>query len=296
MAGATTTVLPETEAYTTHLATLIRSRLRQNPQCPRNSNPRNATAPLRILDLCTGTGCIPLLLHSLLSPHTSNLILLGVDICPKAIALARQNLHWNIAQGNISASANKQVHFARGDILAHHLKQPEEGLNTLNDVFNKHGGGKWDILISNPPYISPRGFNKDTARSVRAFEPRLALVPSRITSFAKPCRPGREIQRSDDQQGDVFYHSLLAIAERVNAKIVVMEVGDLEQGRRVVALMGDGDGWEGGEIWRDWVDGRGSVKEGEVWEVGGREVRVRGEGNGRAVICFRGCAWNGVEA
>ena len=49
-------------------------------------------------------------------------------------------------------------------------------------------------------------------------------------------------------------------------------------------------GWDGCEIWRDWI-GEGRVREGEVVEVEGEMVRVRGEGNGRVVVCWRGEGW-----
>lgn len=285
---------PETEAYTTHLANLILSRRRQYPQWPRDSNVRNAEAPLRILDLCSGTGCIPILLHSLLSTHIADLQILGVDISPKAIALAQKNLHRNTTAGNLSPAAHEQVRFLRADVLGQRRSSVGAGVRTLNDVSDRTGHGDWDIVISNPPYISPKSFNKDTARSVRTFEPKLALVPSRAASLTNPSSREFEVKCSEDP-GDFFYPSLLATAERVNAKMLVMEVADMKQAERVVALMQHGYGWDGVEIWRDWLDERDqSSVEGEIQEVGGRDVRVCGEGNGRAVVCYRGCEW--IEA
>lgn len=67
----------------------------------------------------------------------------------------------------------------------------------------------FDILISNPPYISPRQFLSTTARSVREYEPLQALVP-----------PANESDKlSDADVGDMFYPRLLDIAERVQAKV-----------------------------------------------------------------------------
>lgn len=84
-----------------------------------------------------------------------------------------------------------------------------------------------------------------------------------------------------------------------------MEVADLAQAKRVAALASAME-WEGIEIWRDWIDtcakdavgvgGNGGMREmadvgsGEIVEVGGRKIPVQGEGNGRAVVCWRGCA------
>lgn len=131
--------------------------------------------------------------------------------------------------------------------------------------------GEWDVVVSNPPYVSPRGYARETARSVRNYEPRLALVPD----------VGGD--GSVHEAGDGFYPRLLEIAWGVGARVVLVEVADMAQAVRVAGMAG---GWEGCEIWRDWVDGGGGAE--EVADVDGRRVRVVGEGNGRAVVCWRG--------
>lgn len=45
--------------------------------------------------------------------------------------------------------------------------------------------------------------------------------------------------------------------------------------------------WDGCEIWRDWVAGSSDGEE-EAVEVQGEKIRVKGEGNGRAVLAWRG--------
>lgn len=100
--------------------------------------------------------------------------------------------------------------------------------------------------------------------------------------------------------GDTFYPRLLEVAERVDAQVLLFEVADMEQAIRVARMvLGKGVGvWKGCEIWRDWpaaaggkVDGGGDGDGGgevEVVGVRGKDVRVRGEGNGRAVLAWRG--------
>ena len=105
--------------------------------------------------------------------------------------------------------------------------------------------------------------------------------------------------------GDLFYPRLLDLAARVSARVVLFEVADMEQAVRVAAMVrGQGLGlgrdrgggvWDGCEIWRDWPAagaGAGGEEEeeegGEVVGVQGVDVRVRGEGNGRAVLAWRG--------
>lgn len=245
---------PETETLTTHLATLLLSS---------SSPPR----PLRILDLCTGTGCIPLHLYSLLTPHIPTPRLLGIDISPIAIRLAKQTLSHNITTTRLPPTAQAQISFVQGDIFA----------NSDAEAWRQ---AEWDVLISNPPYISPTSFDATTARSVRNYEPKSALVPPLSTSSAKSREAAADI-------GDTFYPRLLEIAEQVSARVLLVEVGDLQQAIRVVEMVVEKGKsvWAGCEIWRDWPVGGG---DGEVVEVQGGEVRVRGEGNGRAVLAWRG--------
>ena len=88
--------------------------------------------------------------------------------------------------------------------------------------------------------------------------------------------------------GDVFYPQLLATAKAVNAKIALFEVADLAQAERVMSMVWRSGGWDGGDIWRDWLGGRSGEEEFVLIE--GKRVGVVGEGNGRAVVCWRGGA------
>ncbi|KAL9117530.1 MAG: hypothetical protein Q9187_005933, partial [Circinaria calcarea] len=192
---------------------------------------------LRILDLCTGTGCIPLLLHALLSPHVRDLTIVGLDISTKAVSLAKKNLDWNIHEGHLQSAVKEQIIFVQGDVFSE-----------SSPIFEGH----WDIVISNPPYISPQGFNRDTSRSVRNYEPKLALVP--------PAQVPPEQSVLDDVQGDLFYPRLLKIASQVNAKLVLMEVDGTCQALRVKQMIHDMQIWDGCEFWMDEPSNRNSTK------------------------------------
>ncbi|CAD6591784.1 MAG: hypothetical protein ASARMPRED_005600 [Alectoria sarmentosa] len=200
---ATGDIVPETENLTTQLASLLLS----SPSPPPNT--------LRILDLCTGTGCIPLLLYTLLSSRIPSLHFCGVDISPAATTLANKNLSHNISSNQLPQNAREQISFVRNDIFAARA--------------NAWNQSKWDILISNPPYISPTSFNSTTTRSVRNYEPRSALVPA-----GTPSPKGRV---AEVDAGDTFYPRLLEIAEQVSAQVLLIEVGGLEQAFRVVAMV-----------------------------------------------------------
>lgn len=261
----------ETEAWTTHLSDLLLThRLGIGP-----SKGQSLPSSLRILDLCTGTGCISLLLHSLLSPHINNLKILGVDLASKAIALAKKNLQWNVTRGRMRLEAESQIRFLCTDIFA---KDSDRG-----DFMTS----EWDIIVSNPPYISPAGFFRDTSRSVRNWEPKLALVPHILNSsrgMQAPTFASEDLHAA----GDTFYPHLLAIAAKVKAKMLVLETADLAQATRVTAMACKSRLWDEVEIWRDWP-GQASGDEAQVDTINieGKNIDVRGDGNGRTVVCSR---------
>jgi release factor glutamine methyltransferase len=119
---------------------------------------------LRILDIGTGSGCIPIAL----SKNISNSVVTTVDVSEKAIQVAKRN-----------AKTNKvEVCFINDTILA------PETINNTKYVF--------DVIVSNPPYV--RNLEKqDIKNNVLAYEPHLALFVAdddalifydRITKYA----------------------------------------------------------------------------------------------------------------
>lgn len=89
----------------------------------------------------------------------------------------------------------------------------------------------------------------------------------------------------DDEEGDVFYPSILRIALEAKAKMVVMEVGDMAQAERVAEMLLTRQGWKRCEIWKDTITkGSGEL---EMKELAGQKVAVKGEGNGRVVFAWR---------
>lgn len=241
----------ETEAYTIHIANRMLESFKLKPPIDQPT--------FRVLDLCTGTGCISLLLHAILAQHIPNFEILGIDISPKAIALANQNLHHNVALGRLPQSAKKQIKFRQADIF-------------LENTFQRNN---WDVVISNPPYISPHGFNKDTSRSVRNYEPKIALVPLCGGTNRTNLTP-----QTDSSISDTFYPKLLDIAEKSNTCSLLVEVADLEQARRVLTQAVRRCSWENFEIWRDWPDMKTTSKV----LINGATVDIIGEGNGRSIL------------
>ena len=110
------------------------------------------TSP-RILDLCTGTGCVGIsVLNALLSKGIPAQAVLS-DISEEALAVARDNIESQAAD----KTAAKAV---RLDVLSDELS---EGL------------GVFDVITANPPYINSDDM-KALDREVKDHEPHLALA------------------------------------------------------------------------------------------------------------------------
>ncbi|MCJ1472785.1 hypothetical protein MMC13_001434, partial [Lambiella insularis] len=216
---------PETEAYIARLALTLVKNTQSTP-----------IKRLRVLDLCTGSGCIALLLHAILAPHIADLRIEGVDISLQALALARENLTWNIKKGHLQPRASRQVQFMQGDVLSEEV-----------DI-----RGGWDLLVSNPPYISPFSFDCGTERSVRNFEPKLALVPPGPRLAA-----GQFSGQYLEAAADTFYYPLATLTRKISASIMLLEVAGTEQALRVANMVSSSPDtlWEGCEVWHDNHDG-----------------------------------------
>ncbi|KAI0380791.1 S-adenosyl-L-methionine-dependent methyltransferase [Hypomontagnella monticulosa] len=258
---------PETEAWAVRLAEVVKE--------PHNNKGEHTS--LRILDLCTGTGCIPLLLYSLLHRRFRDLNVMGFDIERRAVTLAKENLAYNQGRG-LLPKTRESVEFKEADIFSTDWLAPLLEQNHPTES----GRGAVDILVSNPPYISAKGFNRDTARSVRRFEPRLALVPG-LSAYSP--------SHADVRPEDIFYARILDVAKILRPQFTVLEVGDLAQAVRVVQMArsrySEVDGEVEIEIWRDWPNMKPLEDEPESVDVGGVETPVRGSGHGRAVYIRR---------
>lgn len=258
---------PETEAWAIYLADVLARHYRSIDNQGQDHHPV-------VLDLCTGTGCIALLLHERLRrgglPHVRAA---GLDISPAAVSLARQNRDANVAAGRLSLPRPDAIVFQQADIFA-----PDTLARRLGVPPGRAGV---DVLVSNPPYISDDGFARETGRSVRNYEPALALVPAGPEMRAAAAKLGCAL-------ADVFYARLFDVARELRPDFVLFEVGDLEQARRVVKMVARmGSGHEFGcEIWRDEPDAEGSE---EVYDMGPELglATIRGEGHGRSVFVYR---------
>jgi len=100
----------------------------------------------RILDLCTGSGCIGLAIASRVKDAKVTL----ADISRDALSVAKKNITLHKLSGRVAC------------ISANALEKPAAFL------------GKFDMIVSNPPYITTEEM-KELPGSVKDYEPHLAL-------------------------------------------------------------------------------------------------------------------------
>lgn len=247
---------------------------------PLLSKAEGAQTKLKVLDLCTGTGCIPLLFRHEFSRSSQyqniQLECVGVDISPQAIGLAIKNRVRLDRETKTSDTAPpKSVHFTLGQVFKGsntmiNGQQIPFALDAVKQIqSNATHACSFDIVIANPPYISPDAFSNTTSRSVRNYEPKLALVPA-----------VREYNSSIDA-GDLFYPALQEIACSVHASILLVEIGDEAQARRVASIFMAQQRWKRVEIWRDFPGSGGQTSHLAFSED---RVAVKGEGNMRSVF------------
>ncbi len=104
--------------------------------------------PIRVLDLCTGSGNLALVIAS----HVARSRVVGVDLAPEAVALAQANA--------VHLGLSERVHFFQGDLYS--------------PFDHKESIGPFDLIVCNPPYISSARIDL-LPGEIRDHEPRLAL-------------------------------------------------------------------------------------------------------------------------
>lgn len=102
----------------------------------------------RILDLCTGSGCVA----AAIAHGLKNAVVLATEISPRAAAVARANIERLGLSGRVTV--------LEGDLF--------EPLSTIVDP------QPFDVIVSNPPYIATAQIAA-LDRSVRDYEPVQAL-------------------------------------------------------------------------------------------------------------------------
>ncbi len=148
-----------------------------------------------ILDLCTGSGAIAISL----AKYVKNVHICAVDISPKALQIAKKNAELNGVKNNIEFIES--------------------------NLFEKLKDKKFDIIVSNPPYIETetiRTLSKDVQR-----EPKLALDGG---------KDGLDFYRKISDNGYKFLNrqGFLCLEIGYNQRIAVKQI--LESKKRYVNI------------------------------------------------------------
>jgi release factor glutamine methyltransferase len=163
---------PETEELVEKIISTLVSR--SSHLVPRTSSltPRPSSLAPRILDIGTGSGCIPISIKKNIPVTTVH----AIDVSDGAIEIARHN-----------ATENKvEVNFFKADVLQE---------NVAELILNQSAQKKFDLIISNPPYVL-KSEKESLHTRVSNFEPHLALFV-------------------DDSDPILFYRKIALIAKKI---------------------------------------------------------------------------------
>ncbi len=157
----------------------------------------------RVLDLCTGSGCIAL---SLLN-YTNNTSAVCTDISEKALTVAKEN-------------ANNLGFLDRAEFVK-------------TDLFPVENLGKFDVIVSNPPYIATKVIDT-LAPEVKDYEPRLAL--------------------DGDEDGLVFYRRIVENVHKYlfSSGYLFVEIG-YDQGKALTDMLEENGHFHDIEVIKDYA-------------------------------------------
>lgn len=160
---------------------------------------------MRIIDMCTGSGAIALSL----ARYLKNSTVAAVDISDAALECCRRNIVKLQLQNRVEAVKS----------------------NLFEDLTSETFINNIDMIVSNPPYI-PEGDISELARSVKDYEPALAL--------------------NGGQDGLDFYREIIKQAPRYlkSGGILAFEIG-YNQGQDVMNIMKESGHWYGLECHKD---------------------------------------------
>lgn len=221
-----------------------------------------------MLDLCTGTGCIPILLSHLRQQAGGITIAYGVDISTDAVSLARENA----ADQSLTPSSGLERGFSRGEAGTEVGETGNHGRGRADQIATSVADGgrgsalevmradilqedfmqvilsrmepPFDVITSNPPYI-PLDEYERLPDSVKEWEDRRALLGD---------LPAHESGHGLDGRGLAFYHRIAQIVSTdgvlASNGIVALEVGHTQAGQVREMLVETGR-VSATEVWRD---------------------------------------------
>ena len=151
---------------------------------------REAMEGARILDVCTGSGCIAIALRRMV-PSSE---VWAMDISPEALAIAREN----------GAEYAPEVRFVEGDALV--------------DFSAQFKGVMFDAIVSNPPYI-PESDRALMRPNVTEHEPDIALFvedSDPLIFYRAIAQTGRKMLNAD---GHIYFEIYESLVEQMVAML-----------------------------------------------------------------------------
>ncbi|KAG9296564.1 hypothetical protein G9A89_015156 [Geosiphon pyriformis] len=215
----------ETEEWTDRLTKLLIPHLA-------SGNNRNPSKKFKIIDICTGSGCVALALSHNLPAAMCKIH--AIDNAPDALMLASLNLrqHQELLHNPVTLSNLDIMKTCDQDLRASIEK-------TFDDEPPKSVG--FDLIVSNPPYVSTSEY-ESLGNEVKLWEDKRALVA--------------------DEDGVAFHMKIAKLAkvllkkgiqnEQQNKDIprIVMEIGGEHQVPKVYKVLQE-NGFSWVKVWKD---------------------------------------------
>ncbi|KAK0557482.1 hypothetical protein OC846_000470 [Tilletia horrida] len=228
---------PETEQWALNLADQLRDFVAGRP---------TEALDIRVLDICTGSGCIAILLsHCLRQLRSKHQHLrwkvLGLDVSPIAVDLARTNA---TRLGPLSDDASLDFYqadvFSDTDMTA--VFQSTFGPDVFETCQDPCSPKPINIIVSNPPYIRPDAYRDQLESSVRDWEDFRALVGVHPST----AEVVNSALKQDDEAGLTFYRRIRSLVgalpwmhqRRLALPKVVLEIGQ-GQAEAVTSIFSD---------------------------------------------------------
>lgn len=225
---------PETAFLTSRLASVILS-------ASKNLEDLSPERPLRILDICTGSGCIPLLMRHELGSLPATI--LGVDVSSSAIELARDN----------AAITGLDACFEHADIFA-----PDFAEQVVSQL-----GGRADVVVSNPPYIPIEDW-RHLPLPVKNWEDPRALVGERTFEATAPSgASGPPDSTNETSDGLAFYRRIAALLPDLLTPQNDLASSGLGTIPRVIVELGEG---QAGAVQEIFLNNKCGTTRADIWQ------------------------------
>lgn len=260
---------PETEDWTIRLTSLLGDRF------PTKEGGEKRV--LRMLDLCTGTGCIPILLAHLRRQAGEVTAAYGVDISTYAVELAQENatdqsLTPSLGPNSIpfhdddpgagtgvveTGEFGGRTNHDRGTMNTISTSAADGGRKSTLDVIRadifkedfvqgvlSRMEPPFDVITSNPPYVPLSEFDQ-LPKSVKDWEDWRALLGD---------QPGYGSADGSTGRGLMFYHRIAQIVSTDGVLapngVVVLEFGE-NQAEEVRGILKETGRMSATEVWKD---------------------------------------------